>query len=334
MSFNVTDIRPDALMDGQKRAIESDIDTLLSKKDSFVAVSCPACGNSNSKEKFEKNGFKYVECPRCRSFYLSPRPTPEMLEEFLAYSENYVYWSKHIFPASEKIRLEKIVKPRVDQVIELCRKYGVENDALLEVGAGFGTFCEEINKRNCFKRVMAIEPTPTLAESCRQKGIETIEETVERVDHKSNGMVDVVVNFEVIEHLFAPGDFVRHMTKFLRPGGLLILTCPNGQGFDIQTLGSASNTVDHEHLNYFNPASLAYLLTACGLEVLESLTPGKLDAELVRNKILNGEYKLTKGEVFLERILLEEWERLGRPFQDFLAQQGLSSNMWLVARKP
>jgi hypothetical protein len=112
-----------------------------------------------------------------------------------------------------------------------------------------------------------------------------------------------------------------------------MLTCPNGLGFDIAVLGAASNTVDHEHLNYFNPDSLAKLLTNCGLEILESFTPGKLDLDLVRNKIISKEFDVS-NQLFLKRVLLDEWELLGPSFQDFLIQQGLSSNMWIVARKP
>ena len=38
-------------------------------------------------------------------------------------------------------------------------------------------------------------------------------------------------------------------------------------------------------------------------------------------------------EVFLQRVLIDEWERLGRGFQTFLAENGLTSHMWLAARK-
>ena len=85
-------------------------------------------------------------------------------------------------------------------------------------------------------------------------------------------------------------------------------------------------------MNYFNPKSLAGLLVQSGLEILESFTPGKLDADLVRNKILAGEFDVTK-QPFLRKVLIDEWESLGAPFQDFLVQQGMSSNMWVVARK-
>jgi hypothetical protein len=112
-----------------------------------------------------------------------------------------------------------------------------------------------------------------------------------------------------------------------------MLTCPNGEGFDIDTLGIASDSVDHEHLNYFNPNSLSQLLASSGLDVLESFTPGKLDAELVRNKVLEGVFDLI-DQPFLQKVLIDEWDQRGAAFQDFLVATGASSNMWIVARKP
>ncbi|MEK7194242.1 MAG: class I SAM-dependent methyltransferase [Patescibacteria group bacterium] len=329
--FKENDIRPKDLLEGQKKAVEADIRTLLDRKSEFVEVACPACGGNDFVSKFEKNGFKYVECPKCLTFYMSPRPTLRILTAFLENSQNYAYWSKYIFPASEETRRMKIFSPRVDRVLGLCKKHRVSMDALLEVGAGFGTFCEELKGRKIFKRVVAIEPSPTLAAVCRKKGIETVESTIENIEFKHGKSFDLVVNFEVIEHLFSPREFVIACRKLLKPSGLFIITCPNGRGFDIKTLGPVSDTIDHEHLNYFNPESLAVLLTSCGFKVLESITPGVLDAELVRNKVIEGKFDIA-GQPFLNEILVEEWDRLGSIFQDFLSFQGLSSNMWLVAK--
>ena len=66
---------------------------------------------------------------------------------------------------------------------------------------------------------------------------------------------------------------------------------------------------------------------------MEVLTPGKLDAELVRKKILTGELDVSL-QPFLNQILVDEWERVGDSLQQFLADNMLSSHMWLVARKP
>ncbi len=326
------EIRPADLMEKQKVVAMIDLGRMLSRYDEFVTVDCPACGSSSRTFKFEKNGIRYDECTECETFYVNPRPSSDVLDWFYRDSPNYAFWNDVIFPASEAVRREKIFVPRVDRVIEICKKYNNPMQSLLEVGAGFGTFCTEVQSRGVFGRVVAVEPTPALAETCRSRGLEVIEKPIEHIDLSEGEGFDLVANFEVIEHLFSPKGFVEQMARLLKPGGLMVLTCPNGKGFDVEVLGPVSNTVDHEHINYFNPASLAKLLADCGMTVLESFTPGKLDADLVRNRILSGEYDVS-GQPFLKKILIDEWDAQGQAFQDYLVASGLSSNMWLVAAK-
>jgi 2-polyprenyl-3-methyl-5-hydroxy-6-metoxy-1,4-benzoquinol methylase len=326
------EIRPAELMDRARTAIITDIGRMLSRVTEFVLVRCPACDTDNPRFRFEKNSIRYEECQECETIYVNPRPSPEVLEWFYKGSPNYAYWNEFIFPASEAARRQKIFVPRVDRVLEICERYGVPTNALIEIGAGFGTFCSEVKSRGVFNRVVAVEPTPDLAETCRKRGLEVIESPVEQIDLGDDERFDIAANFEVIEHLFNPSKFVSHMGRLLRPGGILVIACPNGKGFDVETLGPLSNTVDHEHLNYFNPASLAALLDRSGFETLESFTPGRLDAELVRTQILSGDYNVSE-QTFLKKVLVDEWDRLGQLFQDFLVQNGMSSNMWIVARK-
>ena len=236
-----------------------------------------------------------------------------------------------MYPASEKSRRKNIILPRVNKTIDLCHKYETEMNSLLEVGAGFGSFCSEIKSTKKFKRIVAIEPTPELASTCRKKEIETIESSIEDIDF-STEKFDVVVNFEVIEHLFSPKEFLLQIKNVLNDEGLLILSCPNGMGFDIRLLREKSSAIDHEHLNYFNPFSMSLLLKDCGYRVLDVFTPGKLDTELVRNKILSGDLVL-KDNDFVKQILIDNWKEIGNNFQQFLVNHNMSSNMWAVAQK-
>jgi 2-polyprenyl-3-methyl-5-hydroxy-6-metoxy-1,4-benzoquinol methylase len=215
-------------------------------------------------------------------------------------------------------------------VVELCRKHKIVTRMLLDVGAGFGTFCEEAKKLGVFEKVVAVEPAPAYAETCRRKGIEVIEAPIEKVDMSG---VDVMTNFELIEHLFWPPDFLRQCWLTLEKRGVLILTTPNIKGFDLLVLGKLSDSIGApNHLNYFHPNSLSRLLQRTGFEILEVLTPGKLDAELVRKKIISGELDSSHAP-FLRSVLVDHWETAGSAFQDFLAGNGLSSHLWMVARK-
>lgn len=324
------EIRPDELMAEQARRYQADVDRLVAKRDRFVAVPCPACDADRPRPAWEKFGLSYVECGACETRYMSPRPSPELLDEYYRTSENYEYWSRVVFPASEAARREKIMRPRAERITEIAARHGVEAGTLVDVGAGFGTFLEEADKLGHFDRVVAVEPEPHLAAACRERGLEVIESPIERAEIGSE--CDVVTSFEVIEHLFSPAEFLSRCRSLLPAGGLFVVTCPNGKGFDVLELGELSGAVDTEHLNYFHPESLAALLEREGFEVVEVQTPGRLDAELVRKAVLAGDKDLA-GEPFLQRVLIDEWDRLGEPFQDFLVEQRLSSNQWLVARR-
>jgi hypothetical protein len=73
-------------------------------------------------------------------------------------------------------------------------------------------------------------------------------------------------------------------------------------------------------------------MKSSGFDVLEILTPGKLDVDIVQNKLRSGELDLT-AQPFLHEILVKRAEELAAPFQQFLAQNHLSSHLWVVARK-
>ena len=331
MTLKEQEIRPDHLKAAQLERFAADIRRLLARKAEFVPVSCPACGSSRASVAFQKYELTYNACRDCETVYVSPRPTPDVLDDYYRTSENYQYWNTYIFPASEQARREKIFKPRAERLIGLCKRYGVNPGTLLEVGAGFGTFCEEVLASKFFKRIVAVEPTPDLAETCRKKGLEVIDRPVEQIQ-LDRGAADVVATFEVVEHLFSPRQFLDACRGLLTEGGILVLTTPNVHGFDVALLAEASDTFDVEHLNYFHTKSISHLLMTCGFQVLEVLTPGELDAELARKKILAGEVDFT-GQRFLRRVLIDEWDRLGTPFQTFLSENGLSSHMWVVARR-
>lgn len=321
---------PDLLSD-QEAAFARDIARLQARRGEFVRVACPACESAHATPAFEKFAFFFVRCAGCRTIYMSPRPSEKLMGDYYASSENYAYWAKHIFPASEATRREKIHKPWLARVLDFCDRYNVRRESLVEVGPGFGTFCAVANEARAFGKVMAIEPTPELAAACRARGVAVVEKRVEDVGAEV-APADVLVSFEVIEHLFEAKRFLVQAVRLVRPGGLLVLSCPNGEGFDIAVLGAGSQAVDAEHVNLFNPQSLSALVRRCGFEVLEVTTPGRLDAEIVRDAVLAGKHSLA-GDAFLRRVLVDEWDRLGWPFQQFLAQNGLSSHMWLVARR-
>jgi len=330
-SFSENDIRPDDIMEKQKTVMQADIDYMLRSKEEFVHVKCPACGANNCSVAFNKYTLDYCECQECATLYINPRPTEEHLADFYKSSQNYKFWNEHIFPATEAVRREKIFRPRAQRVKEICEKLGFVPKKMVEVGSGFGTFCEEMRSLDFVEEIIAVEPTPALANTCRERGLDVVEKPIEKAEFE-DGSIDLVCSFEVLEHLFSPAAFLDKFSKILRPGGLAILTNPNGQGFDVVVAPEHSGAVDVEHLNYFNPSSMKILYERYGFELLEVTTPGKLDAELVRKMFLSGKLE-RKDNPFLYQLLVDNWDNAGANFQDFIVENKLSSHMWTVVRK-
>ena len=194
--FKETDIRPDELIENQAQYIEIDRNKLLVNKNDFVEICCPACDSSKFEQTFIKNGFVYVTCLDCKTLYINPRPTAEILGKFYSESVVYEYWNKYVYPASDKARREFIFRPRLQTIISICKKYGFVDPTLVEIGAGYGTFCDEANLSGFYKNVIAIEPTKDGAESCRKKNINVIEQQIENVVLDSDS-VDVMVSFKL-----------------------------------------------------------------------------------------------------------------------------------------
>lgn len=324
------DIRPPELMADKQQHVEWDIDFLLSRRAQWVGVDCPACLSNRRVDYGEKRGFAYVACVACGTVYTNPRPSLALLHEFYASSRNYAYWNEHIFPRTEDHRRKSIFRPRAERMADYAARFSIKGGAILEVGAAFGLFCEELKALNVFGRVIAVEPTSGLAATCRRKGIETLEAPIEDVELSEP--VDAVAAFEVIEHLFSPRDFLMQCRRLLKPEGLLILTCPNVRGLDVGTLRVHSGTFDHEHLNYFHTHSLPLLLEACGFSTVQVETPGKLDVDILRKEFKKGALDLT-GNVILQEILARDSADELAALQQFVAAHRLSSHMWVVARK-
>ncbi|MEG6584985.1 class I SAM-dependent methyltransferase [Dendrosporobacter sp. 1207_IL3150] len=326
-----SELRPHELIKNQVKMLEDENKRLLSFQQHFVSKGCPCCDSHMKTMSFQKEQFCYFECVECETLYIDPRPTSDLLKQYYVNSDRYAYWNKYVFPATEKVRKQNIYLPRVAKVIELCHKYNVGLNSLVEVGAGFGSFAEEMLHKQIFKEVSVIEPIAAFAHTCRNKGLQVIEEMIEDIPLKK-GQINVLVAFELIEHLYSPSQFLHKCQYALADDGLLILTCPNVKGFEANVLRELSSTFAPEHLNYFHPKSISRLLERCGFDIVEIATPGSLDAELVRNRVLQGEFDIA-DQPFLYQVLVERWDDLGRVFQDFLATNNLSSHMWVVARK-
>lgn len=324
-------IRPQSHMKARLQALYTDIAALHGKASSFNRVCCPACGSLETAFEFEKYSFPFERCAQCATVFMNPRASKEDLGQFYKESALYAYWNKHIFKESDQVRREKIYRPRIARIRDICSRLDIRFSTVMDVGAGYGSFLQEFKEAFRDVTTIAVEPNQDLARTCREKGIDQVLcMGVEQVDNCVQA--DIVCCFEVIEHLHSPHDFLQECQKLLPHQGLLILSCPNYHGFDNLILREHSSAVNHEHINLFNPDSLAVLCRRCGYDVLQTLTPGELDVELVRNEAQRNP-RILHNDGFLHHVLMGHNPESQVALQRYLQDNLLSSHMWCVARK-
>jgi SAM-dependent methyltransferase len=325
-----SDIRPGDLFQRYLELCSTDAVTYFGssqRKD----IPCPACKSSSSQAVFEKWGFGYVLCQSCGTLYQSPRPANEDFALFYQESPSARYWARTFFPAVTEARRKHLFRPKVTEISKLCKKDGLIPHVVADVGAGYGLFLEEWHKRFPETDLIAIEPNPDLAEVCRSKNFSVAKCFAEQALYL-HGQIDLVVAFEVIEHVHNPLDFCISLRHLLRNGGRALLTAPTVDGFDIQVLWQDSKTVSPpHHINLMSVAGFEKLLTHSGFSSMHIYTPGRLDVDIVKN-ILNEKPHILAGHRFLTHLLKQD-ERVLKSFQRFLSEHQLSSHCWIWAEK-
>jgi SAM-dependent methyltransferase len=93
-----------------------------------------------------------------------------------------------------------------------------------------------------------------------------------------DGSVDVVVNFQVIEHLWDQPQFVAECLRVLRPSGVLLMSTPNRVTFS----PGRDTPINPFHTRELNAGELTELLESAGftLDAMQGVFHGRTLAEL------------------------------------------------------
>jgi 2-polyprenyl-3-methyl-5-hydroxy-6-metoxy-1,4-benzoquinol methylase len=224
---------------------------------------CPQCGQQaplsfstkDYNRRISDERFDYYRCNACAFVFLSP--VPGDLGRY--YPAQYYDVPRN--EAELMQRGEELQRWKLDTVMALVGK-----GRLLEIGPAYGLF-SALAKRAGFE-VTAIEMDSRCCSFLRDTvGIQVVHSADTVAALEQLPAFDVIVLWQVIEHLPDPWAVLDAAADRLAPNGVLILDTPNPQAFQFGVLGRYWTHVDApRHVTLIPAKLLTQHVARSGLE--------------------------------------------------------------------
>jgi 2-polyprenyl-3-methyl-5-hydroxy-6-metoxy-1,4-benzoquinol methylase len=189
-------------------------------------------------------------CNNCQHHYLSPVINNELLNEYYSKLNSVYYTETNTDTNHLSIENEFIFK--------LINKY-LPNGKVLEIGCGYGFLL------NCFHKhgyeTIGVEPSPHASTFAKNKlGLNIIDSFINEDSFEEN-FFDIILLFDVVEHISNMDEMKRIIMKSLKPGGLLVIGTANINSLSAKFSGKGWKYFScWEHVSFFSHRSINYFL--------------------------------------------------------------------------
>ncbi len=328
--YNEIDLKPSDLLSKYMELTADDVARFFINPSRLYTCHCPGCHNASIRSTFNKFGLTYVECNRCGTLYVSPRPDDETLADYYRLSTARNFWRDELSKFTLKKREEKIIKPRFEWILDSTAEYLSDAVHIVDINTDQFGYIKEMADTQLFTEKTLLNPLLRLTDLPLSDRIRII--TDASGERALAEQVDVVTLFEVTDRAADMDRLFERIHRLLRKNGLCFLTAILISGFDLQTLwDKAENIFPPDRLNVFSVEGLNILFNRYGFECLEFSTPGLLDVEIVEKAmVLHPEVKVPR---FTEYVLKNRDKEAKESFQRFLQQNLLSSYGRILLRK-
>ena len=319
-------IRPHLLLSEFRRLSIEDAKSFFSDTTQFVEVPCPACDSDRRTEAFKKEGFTFNQCADCKSVYVSPRPSEEMLARYYRDSQATKYRVAHFQRETAEARRTYLIRSLANWLGRIVDEKGnTEARTFVDIGSNSTILFDEIQRLDLFDNVCTLRPLPGLEAEFEAQGIRPIEESL--ID------AGAITALQQLENQFSPYDFIKSAGDMLAINGLFFFTSRTISGFDLQMLWDKTPYIFvPEHLNLLSLGGIDRLVHRAGLSIIELSTPGQLDLELTAQAAkADPTVELPK---FIDYLIHHRDELAHSDFQAFLQKHRLSSHVRVAAFRP
>lgn len=137
-------------------------------------------------------------------------------------------------------------------------------DKILDIGCGIGNFLELATSKGA--NAVGLEFNPSAVQEGRAKGRLIHQESIEKFATLNNEAFDLIVSFQVLEHVTDIRSFVGSALTCLKRGGKFVVGVPNNAGFLKLDEAAPLNLPPH-HMGLWDATSLRNLADAFDMSV-------------------------------------------------------------------
>jgi hypothetical protein len=324
------EIKPRESVAEWRALVAAEIAARWSDRADWIKVDCPACGGTVSRPAFERHGFAYAECEECGTLYANSRPAEKAIRAWYRESAPARFWRERLLPSSAAARVEKIVGPRANWVLDGIAEYVPAARRLIDLSPFGRALLDHVAaSAPGITSVVAAGMTADL-DGAADSHVQVRPTSVAELP--TLGPADVVIAVDVLDRAADLRALATALQATMARGGVVFATAPVASGLEVQTLWERSPTVQPpDKLNLPTVRGLLRLFGTPAWEVLELSTPGMFDAETIYRAMLAEPHAPWPRTV---RALVEREDPAGRSaLVEFLQSRRLTSFARLVARK-
>jgi len=308
----------------------------------FTYRNCPVCDSRSyvNVDTFH-NMYGIDRCNTCGSSFVNPAPSMDALAD---YYENCLC----------NRQLSKIIKQRYDSndfindervqlILNVVEEIVKNNNSdkrikILEVGCNNGAFLSKLRQaiENKYSGDMfelyGVDIDSVAVKNSVDEKLNLFHGFAEEISKDHKDTYDIILHFELIEHLIDPRLFVASIHDMLIGKGKMIFTTPNILGLDNQALDYnnmrylAHAIFPPMHINAFSTKNMSHFLISSKFSIEDITTPGKFDIDMLSQ--CEG---YLKEDLFRDVALLNEETRA--LLQELAVRLNISSHMQCIASK-
>ena len=225
---------------------------------------CLLCGKKEGHPLLDwEEGYQLIQCGNCGASCpnISFSERSGVSEGLEAEEIQYEMYVKSIDRQYE-YRKSQFGGDRYRYIVE---RLGMDPNSirLLDVGCGAGYFLSYLKDRGVQSK--GLDVNANTVRYCRERGLDVDSgDVADQPDEE----YDVIVLFDVLEHLLDPVSVMQEVSRKLKPGGHVIIFTTNIHSVSYELMGNRGNTlVPFEHVCFYDQKSFQFLAKKSGFGI-------------------------------------------------------------------